>query len=102
MLFYGAPTEINCFLPVTRGKPFSGEKKVFPGPLSKIRCGISLAAIGEHSLLIVVDEEFAGTFRQGVFKICRFCFLSECPCLLFVVVNEGESRIIEGISFGNS
>ena len=45
--------EIHFDLPVT------GEN------LSKIRCGISLAAIGKHSLIIVVDEAFAETFRHG-------------------------------------
>ena len=46
--FLSDSKEINSDLPVTQGKPFSGEKKVFPGPLSKIRCGINHTAIGKH------------------------------------------------------
>ena len=39
-----------------QGKPFSGKKKVFLGPLSKIRCR-------KHQLLIIVDGVFAWIFN---------------------------------------
>ncbi len=56
--FFCAVTVISFELPVT-GENFFRRKKGFPGPHSKIRCGISLAAIGKHERIIVVDEEFA-------------------------------------------
>ena len=59
----------NQFRPASyQGKPFSGEK-IFPGPLSNIRCGISLAAIGKHYIIIVVNEEILWTSRQGFLRM---------------------------------